>query len=114
MRPAPQETPSPAPAPENPAPSPEQPAPLPRLTPIVGEDEAREHRKAIDTALARSEQNLRGIEQRTLNERQANMLAQARDFDRQARAMRDSDVRAARSLAERSEQLSRELLSSLR
>jgi hypothetical protein len=80
----------------------------------VGEDEAREHLKAIDTALARSEQNLREVENRTLNQRQANMLAQARDFDRQARAMRNSDVRAARSLAERSEQLSRELLSSLR
>ena len=81
---------------------------------MMSEQETRDLNRAIDAALSIAEQNLRGVRSRDRNSKQQAMLDQAEAFARQARETRPSDPVAAKSLAERANQLSRELVSSYR
>jgi hypothetical protein len=107
---------APADVPAEAEPQPAQPKPveIPQLGPMMGEQEMRDLNRAIDAALSLAEQNLRGVRSRERNNKQQTMLDQAEAFARQARATRSSDPVAAKSLADRASQLSRELASSYR
>jgi uncharacterized protein YicC (UPF0701 family) len=91
-----------------------KPAEIPQLGPMMSEQEMRELDRAIDAALSSAEQNLRAVRSRERNTRQQTMLDQAEAFARQARETRPSDPVAAKSLAERADQLSHELVSTYR
>ncbi len=96
-----------------PAPPPKPPE-IQELAPMMSEQEMRDLNRAIDAALSSAEQNLRAVRLREKNTRQQSMQDQADAFVRQARETRSSDPTAAKSLAERADQLSRELVSTYR
>ncbi len=104
--------PKPVPQPVAPAPPPAPAAPL-QLGAMLTPEQRRALVEAIDASAARARHNLSVISIYHLTPSQTETANQIRSFLRQAQATRDSDPEAARSLAERADLLSRDLLKSV-
>ena len=126
-RPAPPPEPQPAPPvqqpprrqPQRPAnsPSPEapaQPGAPPRLGDVLTPEQERQFNAAIDQNLARAQANLASIANRQLTKDQQGMVAQIQGFISQAQTTRRHNLAAARSLAERADVLSKDLVKDVR
>jgi hypothetical protein len=105
--------------PANPAPVPAtQPAPAPadppRLGDILTPEQQREHNAAIDLSLAHAQASLNFITTRQITKEQEATVAEIQNFIQQAQEKRKDDLAAAKSLAERAEVLSHDLVASLR
>lgn len=106
---APPAAPEPAPAPETP------PAePVLQLAPLLSAEQQASYNAAIDAALQRAEANLARLDPRRLNGSQRANFLRARSFVEQARQARATDLRVARSLAERADLLARDLARNFR
>ncbi len=77
---------------------------------MLSEAEQRELNAAIKDLIERAERNLALARSRNLSAQQKEMIRQAEVFVSQAQSTRETDLNAARSLAERAELLSREAL----
>jgi hypothetical protein len=102
--------PAPAPAPQTPTP----PAEPPRLGDILTPEQQHEHNTAIDLSLAHAQASLGFITTRQLTKEQEATVAEIQNFIQQAQEKRKDDLAAAKSLAERAEVLSHDLVASLR
>ena len=120
---APDQPPSPKHAahPTNPVPASrfsESPPPAPADTPHLGDiltsEQQHEHIAAIDLSLAHAQASLGYIATRKLTKEQEATVAEIQNFIQQAREKRKDDLAAAKSLAERAEVLSHDLVASLR
>jgi len=106
--------------PANPAPaaavpqSPAAPAESPRLGDILTPDQQHEYNAAIDVSLAHAQASLGYITTRQLTNEQEATVAQIQNFIEQAQEKRKDELGAAKSLAERAEVLSHDLVASLR
>jgi hypothetical protein len=80
----------------------------------VSPEESRANNAEIDRFLQRANQVLVSIAGRILTARQKSSVAQIRGFMEQAQQMRSTDVVRARSLAERADILSQDLISILK
>ncbi len=105
--------PKPGPAPAASATPPQPPAAPLQLGAILTPEQRRALVEAIDASTARARHNLSVISIYHLTPSQTETANQIRSFLRQAQATRDSDPEAARSLAERADLLSRDLLQSV-
>jgi len=103
--------PAPAPAAQTPAPAPADP---PRLGDILTPEQQHEHNAAIDLSLAHAQASLGFITTRQLTKDQEATVAEIQNFIQQAQEKRKDDLAAAKSLAERAEVLSHDLVASLR
>jgi type IV secretory pathway VirB10-like protein len=107
-------TPSPSPAQQQPAqPAPSAPittAAEPQLAPMLSEEQKRIYATAITELVVKAERNLSAAEARNPNQQQREMIQQAKTFLAQAQDIRTRDLAAAKSLADRAEILSREVL----
>jgi len=103
-----------APLPEPVGPPARAGAPPLELTPLLSEAEQRAYSIAIADLLAKAERELTTAESRFPTVPQKQRIAQARGFISQAIAVRERDLAAAKSLAERAEILSRELAAEMR
>jgi len=103
--------PAPVPAAQTPAPAPADP---PRLGDILTPEQQHEHNTAIDLSLAHAQASLGFITTRQLTKEQEATVAEIQNFIQQAQEKRKDDLAAARSLAERAEVLSHDLVASLR
>ena len=117
--PAPQpQQPPPPQSPQNSPPrrpsGPAQPNPAPRLGDILTLQQERQYNTAIDQSLARAQSSLGSIANRQLTKEQQGVVTQIQGFIQQAQTTRQSNLPAARSLAERAEVLARDLAGSLR
>jgi len=90
------------------------PTPAPQLVIVLSPDEQRQYNANIDQKLQSAESSLRSIAQRRLSKEQRASMEEARNFVRQAQALRPSDLPGALRLAERAQVLARNLASSLR
>ena len=109
-RPAP-----PAATPQGPAPTtPAPPADSPHLADILTPDQQREFNGAIDESLAHAQASIGSLANRQLTKEQEATVAQVQNFIQQAQATRKNDLAAAKSLAERAEVLSHDLVESLK
>lgn len=98
-------------APTQSAPPAVEPAsPPPQLGQIVSQQERQAQTGALDAALQRTKRNLSMLSRRTLTPQERATVRQAQGLVIQAEEMRKSDLEAARSLAERAELLSRDVL----
>lgn len=105
---------NPVPAgPASPSPPP-APADTPHLGDILTSEQQHEHIAAIDLSLAHAQASLGYIATRKLTKEQEATVAEIRNFIQQAREKRKDDLAAAKSLAERAEVLSHDLVGSLR
>ena len=105
-------SPAPAPqsiAPQTAAPAPEPAAPSPKLGDVLTAAQQRQLNVAIDQSIGRAQASLNSIGRRQLPSDQQAVVDQVRNFIQQARELRNSDLAAARSLAERAEVLARDL-----
>ena len=99
-----------APAPVGPS-VPQQPAQPPiQLAPLLTEAEHQSYSAAVTDLLAKAERNIAATEGKRLTASQREIVEQARSLIAQAVSARTRDLAAAKSLAERAEILSRELL----
>lgn len=89
---------------------PVKPAEPLRLSPMLSEAEQRELNAAIKDLIERAERNFALARSRNLTTQQKELIRQAEVFLSQAQSVRETDLNAARSLAERAELLSREAL----
>jgi len=103
----------PAPAAQPPPPSTAPPDP-PRLGDILTPDQQRQYNTAIDVSLAHAQASLGFISTRQLTREQQSTVAEIQNFIRQAQEKRKDELAAAKSLAERAEVLSHDLVASLR
>lgn len=110
--PRPRTTPPPT-APPTPEPTP-PPQPEFRLGQALSPEELRTNNALIDEHLRRAARALASIGNRPLTNEQKTSVAQIRGFMEQARQMRGTDVLRARSLAERADVLTQDLVSRLR
>ena len=101
-----------APTPATPTPAPPQPEF--RLGQSVSQEDLRVNNAMIDRHLQRATSALASIGKRPLTNDQQASLAQIRGFMEQAREMRATDVIRARSLAERADVLTQDLLARLK
>jgi hypothetical protein len=101
-----------------PAPASQSPPPAPAETPHLGDiltpEEQQKHIAAIDLSIAHAQASLGYIATRQLTREQAATVAEIQNFIQQAREKRNDDLAAAKSLAERAEVLSHDLVASLR
>jgi hypothetical protein len=81
---------------------------------IFTSEQQHEHIAAIDLSLAHAQASLGYIATRKLTKEQEATVAEIRNFMQQAREKRKDDLAAAKSLAERAEVLSHDLVTSLR
>jgi hypothetical protein len=95
-------------------PAPAQPSEPLRLGTLTTPEQERDLNVQIDQSLNNAEANLRALQNRALTKDQEGAVAQVRNFLRQAREMRNSDLAGARSLARRGEILAGDLAASLR
>ncbi len=102
-----------APAVQSPPPAP-APADTPRLGDILSPDQQREYNTAIDLSLAHAQASLGFISTRQLTHEQQSTVAEIQNFIQQAQEKRKNELEAAKSLAERAEVLSHDLVASLR
>ena len=104
--------------PTQPAPPPQpQPAPAQpefRLGQTLTPEEQHANNVLVDQHLQRATQALASIGNRPLTNEQKSTVAQIRGFMDQARQMRTTDVLRARSLAERADVLTQDLLGRLK
>jgi hypothetical protein len=112
-RPAPTASPQPAtPTVQNaPTPSPE---PEFRLGQTLTPEEQRAYNAQIDQHIQRATQALGSVGRRALTAQQKTSMAQIRGFIVQAQQMRNTDVVRAKSLAERADILTQDLLSTVK
>lgn len=96
------------------APPQPQQADVPQLAPLMSDDQQRSYNDAINDLVFRAGRNIKDARAHALNNRQRERVAQAETFVAQAMEVRKQDLPAAKSLAERAELLSREVLSELR
>ncbi len=75
--------------------------------------EQRDLNQAIDQSIARANRNLASLAAYKLTAAQQETALRVRTFLKQAQAARASDLEAARSLAERADLLSRDLVQGL-
>ena len=101
-------------APAQPQPSPTAPADPPRLGDILTPDQQHQYNAAIDLSLAHAQASLTYITTRQLTKEQEATVAQIQNFIEQAQEKRKDELGAAKSLAERAEVLSHDLVASLR
>ncbi len=80
----------------------------------MSEVDQREYSGAVEALLVKAASNLSQIESRRPNAKQRQAVDQVRVFIAQSKEARGRDLVAAKSLAERAEILSRDLLSKLR
>jgi hypothetical protein len=109
----------PASTPVQPAPAPAssaQPALVaePELGPMLSDDQKNNLLVSINDLVSKTESNLRVAESRNPSERHRELIKQARTFVAQALEARSRDLVVSKSLAQRAEILSRELLSQLK
>lgn len=104
---------APAPAPSAAPARPASAAPI-QLGDMLSPDEQQKLSAAIDASVARANRNLAALSGRTLSSGQRETVNQIRSFLKQAENARSTDLQAARSLAERADLLSRDLLQNLR
>jgi hypothetical protein len=101
-----------------PAPASQSPPPAPAETPHLGDiltpEQQQKHIAAIDLSLAHAQASLGYISTRQLTKEQEATVAEIRNFMQQAQEKRKDDLAAAKSLAERAEVLSHDLVTSLR
>lgn len=90
------------------------PAPALRLGAMLTPEQTQRLTQEINGSLSRTRRNLDAAIRHNLNDNQKESAGQVRVFLKQAQAAQASDLEAARSLAERAEILSRDLLQSLR
>lgn len=95
------------------APAPEA-VPEPQLAPMMTDAQRASLLAAVNDLVSRAERNLGGVENKATSDAQKEMIHQARTFIAQAQEIRGRDLAAARSLAERAEILSREVLSQMK
>lgn len=100
----------PAPAAAPPA----TPVAEPELVPLLSASDKRAFEAIVNALIARTEKNLAVVEAREPNQQQRDVIRQARNFLAQCQEIRGRDLAAAKSLAERAEILSRELVGKLR
>jgi len=109
--------PAPAPAaasPQGAAPASITPPDPPRLGDILTPDQQHQYNAAIDLSLAHAQASLDFISTRQLSKEQQATVAEILNFMQQAQEKRKSELAAAKSLAERAEVLSHDLVASLR
>ena len=89
--------------------------PTPRAWEIsLSPDQQREYNTAIDLSLAHAQASLGFISTRQLTHEQQSTVAEIQNFIQQAQEKRKNELEAAKSLAERAEVLSHDLVASLR
>jgi hypothetical protein len=103
-----------APATQSPPPAAAAPADTPRLGDILTPDQQRQYNTAIDVSLAHAQASLGFIATRQLSKEQQATVAEIQNFMQQAQEKRKNELAAAKSLAERAEVLSHDLVASLR
>jgi outer membrane biosynthesis protein TonB len=101
-------------APQGAAPANVTPADPPRLGDILTPDQQHQYNAAIDVSLAHAQASLDFISTRQLSKEQQATVAEILNFMQQAQEKRKNDLAAAKSLAERAEVLSHDLVASLR
>ena len=102
-----------APATQSPAPT-APPADTPRLGDILTPEQQHQYNTAIDLSLAHAQASLGFISTRQLTNEQQATVAEIQNFMQQAQEKRKDELAAAKSLAERAEVLSHDLVASLR
>lgn len=106
------------PAPTTPATQPAAPntppADAPRLGDVLTPDQQHQYNAAIDVSLAHAQASLGFISTRQLTKEQQATVAEIQNFMQQAQEKRKDELAAAKSLAERAEVLSHDLVASLR
>ena len=102
-----------APATQSPAPT-TPPADAPRLGDVLTPDQQHQYNTAIDLSLAHAQASLTFISTRQLTNEQQATVAEIQNFMQQAQEKRKDELAAAKSLAERAEVLSHDLVASLR
>jgi hypothetical protein len=103
-----------APATQPPAPAAAAPPDTPRLGDILTPDQQRQYNSAIDVSLAHAQASLGFISTRQLTKEQQATVLEIQNFIQQAQEKRKNELAAAKSLAERAEVLSHDLVASLR
>jgi hypothetical protein len=100
------------------APASQSPPPTSTETPLLGDvltpEQQQKHIAAIELSLAHAQASLGYIASRQLTKEQEATVAEIRNFIQQAQEKRKDDLAAAKSLAERAEVLSHDLVASLR
>jgi hypothetical protein len=81
---------------------------------MLSPEQENQLKQQIDGSLYSAQQNLAKTRGRALDQDQRETARQIESFIKQAQATRASDLEAARSLAERADLLSRDLVKSLR
>jgi hypothetical protein len=97
-----------------PPPAAAPPAETPRLGDILTPDQQRQYNSAIDVSLAHAQASLGFIATHQLTKEQQATVAEIQNFIQQAQEKRKNELAAAKSLAERAEVLSHDLVASLR
>jgi len=85
-----------------------------QLAPLMTDAEQQAYAAAIGDSLGKTQRNIAAAEGRMLTPAQREIMAQARSLAEQAVETRPRDLQAAKSLAERAEILSRDLVAQLR
>jgi len=111
--PAAQTPPAPPQGPTQPAATP-PPAESPQLGDVLTPEQQKQYNSAIDQSLARAQANLGTLQNRQLSQEQQATEAQVRNFIQQAQTTRNTDLAAAKSLAERADVLASDLVASLK
>jgi ATP-dependent exoDNAse (exonuclease V) beta subunit len=83
---------------------------VPQLAPMLSEEEQRNYDAAIAELVGRARQNLAKAKGRTLSQDMQDIVQRAEEILARAEQQRKQDPAAAKSLAERAELLSRELV----
>ena len=90
------------------------PAEPPRLGDILTPEQERQYNAAIDQSVAHAQASLASLANRQLTKEQEATLSQVQNFIQQARETRQTDLAAAKSLAERAQVLAHDLVESLK
>ncbi|HEV8042098.1 MAG TPA: hypothetical protein VGP62_24675 [Bryobacteraceae bacterium] len=101
-------------APQSAAPASVTPTDPPRLGDVLSPDQQHQYIAAIDVSLAHAQASLDFISTRQLSKEQKATVGEIVNFMQQAQEKRKNDLAAAKSLAERAEVLSHDLVASLR
>ena len=90
------------------------PSAEPELAPLLSDDRKNALLVAINELIGKTEANLRVAEGHSLSDAQRELIKDVRTFLAQGQEARSRDLAAAKSLSQRAEILSRELLSQLK
>ncbi len=86
------------------------PAPLPQLAPMMSDEQRRAYDTAIDASIGHTQQDIARARGRSLSAEQKEIIERAQAFIEQAKQIRAQDPAAAKSLAERAELLSKDVV----